>query len=202
MILNLAEAPAYVINLDESIDNYYPTKHLLNVYGIKNVQRTPGIRIFPYWIGVAMAHLSILQKIVKDNIFPAMVFEDDIDITQWNNQPLQINVPDNTDAYYLGISLAGKAREQSFIMAPNLYRVRAMLAAHAIVYVTRTYTERLCQEIIRTVFDRKLPFDIATAELQFQYNVFCPKYPYFMQSDAKNSTNKWQFLTDKPIKED
>lgn len=201
MILNLAEAPAYVINLEESIHNFNHTKQVLNECGINNVHRTTGIRIFPYWIGVAMAHLSILQKIVKDNVFPAMVFEDDIDVTQWK-QPVQITVPDNTDAYYLGISLAGKAREQSFLMAPNLYRVRAMLAAHAIVYVSRAYTERLCEGIIQTVFDRKLPFDIATAELQFQYNVFCPKYPYFLQSDAKNSTNKWQFLTDKPIKED
>jgi hypothetical protein len=47
------------------------------------------------------------------------------------------------------------------------------------------------------VLDR--PWDLGTAEIQTQFKVYTPNSPLIYQSNDRDSANKWQNLTDRPL---
>jgi hypothetical protein len=50
------------------------------------------------------------------------------------------------------------------------------------------------------LYDLSKPWDLGTAGIQKEHMVLTPNSPMIYQSDDRESSNKWQQLTDQPLK--
>ena len=131
---------------------------------------------------------------------PFIVFEDDCVIK--NFQP-EIEIPDDADAVYLGVSSWGRMNSHSgpFVqyqeVEDGLLRVYNMLGAHAILYLNSDYIS-LCSKISEQAFHIADHQDIGFAEIQRYFNVYAFDDPMFYQTSS-NGTN--QPLTSYPTQE-
>ena len=77
---------------------------------------------------------------------PFLLLEDDIDC-DIDTFPEEIDIPDTTDAFYLGLSCGGghqtynyDEEDSSFIQISNsIVKIRNMLSAHAVIYINQKY---------------------------------------------------------------
>lgn len=182
MNIKLVDIPVYYINLEEDEEKRKRTETMLKLLGFKYVERLNAIkhesgRI----IGCARSHYEIL----KDKEPPFIILEDDCTLNK-NFDPY-IELPDNTDALYLGISHWGRYLNHSgpYVHASkineNIVRVYNMLATHAIMYITNSYVD-ICKRIsYHFGYEIENHLDIGFAEVQKLYNVYCLDEPLFGQ---------------------
>jgi len=182
MKLNLRTIPVYYINLDEAVEKKLRTERLLSRMGFENVTRIPAIKNESGRIvGCARSHHEILSNFQC----PFIILEDDCDL----NIDFDgfIEVPDNSDAVYLGISHWGRYLNHS---GPYVHtkstdtdcvRVYNMLATHAILYLTDEYA-RMCSRIAHHHgYEINNHVDIGFAENQKYFNVYALDNPLFRQ---------------------
>jgi len=203
MKLNLLDIPAYYINLPDQKDRNENAYNLLSDLGFKNIIRVDGIRDpKANIVGLSKANHNILSTAKA----PFIIFEDDIEV---RNFVAEIEVPDDTDALYLGNSAWAvqdsfhgyflrytKSRTHS-----HLYRTYNMLSAHAILYLSDRYVSACERAAYYCGYVSAWPIDVPYAELQKYYNVYTTNEPMFVQkifegrmSDTPVST--WKNLTD------
>lgn len=205
MIIDLKQIPILWINLEEHETNRQDIVQMLNSHGLVNNHRTPGIRVTGYnreayhqrvdhYMGVGLAQMNAMRT-AKQNL-PCLVLEDDVKISDSFQSIL--NVPDDTDAVYLGVSHAGNP--YGIKINDNYARVFNVLAAHAIVYVSPRFADAAFNAAKNCLIDHMAPFDLGMAQLLANYNVIAPVTPYFYQSNDRQSANKWEDLTKNPIK--
>jgi GR25 family glycosyltransferase involved in LPS biosynthesis len=186
MKIKLTDITAYYINLESQVERGQSTENLLNSLGFKNIKRAPGFPHKNSVMGCGLAHQNVLDSI-KDKDGPFLVFEDDIEITHLDHI---IEVPDDADAVYLGVSKVGMIGDthKELIIADrvdgydHLYRIYNMLAAHAVLYINPEYVRALSKKTQRCL-DLKMPIDIAMARHMKRGNVYALDRPMFIQSD-------------------
>lgn len=192
MKLDLREIPVYYVNLDEQDEKRKQTENLLKINGFKYVERFPAIkhesgRI----IGCARSHYEILKKDIKP---PFIILEDDCVLNGDFTNLLE--VPDDADALYLGISQWGRYLNHSgpYVhcekVTDELVRVYNMLTTHAILYITEEY-KSICKKIAYYygyVIEDHL--DIGFAEIQKIFNVYALDNPLFVQYEWKVTSKK------------
>jgi hypothetical protein len=127
---------------------------------------------------------------------PLLVLEDDIEFIDNFNPVLE--VPDDSDGIYLGIS-HGNAYYQTCKHDDNYLRIAGILAAHAILYVTPKFRQAMSQIGKHCLYDLNKPWDMGTAAIQPNFKVYTPNTPLIYQSNDRESANKWQNLTDSPL---
>lgn len=121
---------------------------------------------------------------------PFLLLEDDIEYNfdTIKHNLLVINIPDETDAYYLGLSNSGGHKYNNYDEGSskftktnydNIFKIENMLSAHAILYLSSNYIHNL-----RNLLITKPTFynDVIMSQNQYKYNVYCYKYYYFYQS--------------------
>ena len=140
MKLKLTDLPVVYINLDEQVDRKEKLEENLNELGFKNIIRISGFKDPDPNRGCAYSHALGLEEVDP----PFILLEDDC-------MPLnfidEIEIPDETDALYLGISSWGRMNGHSgpcvqweyADQRTDLVRVWNMLAAHAILYLNPDY---------------------------------------------------------------
>jgi len=182
MKLNLLDLPVYYVNLDEEVEKKERTKTLLKDLGFKNVNRLPAIkheagRI----IGCARSHYEIL----KTQKAPFIILEDDCSLNREFDP--EVELPDDADALYLGISHWGRYLNHSgpYVhyqrYSDEIVRVYNMLATHAICYISDTYTD-VCKRIAyHCGYEVENHLDIGFAEVHKLYNVYSFDEPVFRQ---------------------
>jgi hypothetical protein len=164
------------------------TINLLKSNGFKNVTSATSPEKYP--IGVSMTNIEILKQNLNDE--PILVVEDDINIT---SIPSFIEVPDDTDCVYLGLSLCGTHHISNVgvkglvnvVNRQNGYsKVYNMLGTHAIVYISKRYKTAIMQmlELLPEVVN-----DVLISRLQPLFNVLCINRPIFFQDDKTNLEN-------------
>jgi hypothetical protein len=142
-------------------------------------------------LGAAVSHLRILADL--EIPLPLLILEDDALATaDYRNQ---IEIPDDTDAVYLGVSV-GNPNTIIEKECEGFVRVRNMLSAHAILYLNDSIRKAMEQVIYELTFYHKKPFDLGMGFIQNKYKVLAPYKPFFIQSDLRESKNKWQKYTD------
>ena len=109
MIIDIREINCRWINLDSAKENADRMHGVCEELGIKNNKRFPAI-VAPspegtrpsekHYVGVAKSHMGCILE-SRENL-PTLIFEDDVAVTEDFN-PI-IEVPDDTDAIYLGTS--------------------------------------------------------------------------------------------------
>jgi GR25 family glycosyltransferase involved in LPS biosynthesis len=182
MKLNLIDIPVYYINLDDQDEKRKRTETMLKRIGFKFVERFSAIkhdagRI----IGCARSHYEILNRAEV----PFIILEDDCSLNK--EVPESIELSDNADALYLGISHWGRYLNHSgpYVhyskVNDDIVRVHNMLATHAIMYVSQEYAN-MCKRIAYNFgYEIENHLDIGFAEVHRFFNVYSFDEPLFRQ---------------------
>lgn len=206
MKINLLDIPAYYINLNEDEQKRRSIDALLKNIGFRSVTRLSATshergRI----VGCARSHYQILSKQKP----PFIILEDDVSL---NREFIpEIEIPDNSDALYLGISHWGRYLNHSgpYVHAvpitDSIVRVYNMLATHAILYLSDTYVD-ICKRIaFHHGYVIEDHIDIGFAEVQKYYNVYALNQPLFRQYEwsavttGKLTENSYGILESKEL---
>ena len=200
MKLNLTDIPVYYVNLEGEDVKREHTESMLKDLGFKYVHRFDAIRHEAgRIIGCARSHYEIL----KNEKPPFIILEDDCALNK--EFVSEIEVPDNADALYLGISHWGRYLNHSgpYVhctkVDDNIVRVHNMLATHAIMYLSDSYTEMCKRVAYHFGYEVENHLDIGFAEIHKFFNVYSFDEPLFRQYEwsavttgkiSENSFNK------------
>jgi hypothetical protein len=203
MKIDLREIPVVWINLDSATKNAELMQERFNKFGFKNTHRKSGVVIPPppntdksiaHFRGCGTSHIQILDDTKHST--PVLILEDDVEFVD-NFNPV-LDIPDDSDGVYLGIS-HGNVFYGSCQHNENYLRIAGILAAHAILYVTDAYRKAMSEIGQYCLYTLNKPWDLGTAGIQKDFKVYTPNNPLIYQSDNRQSSNKWQGLTDKPL---
>ena len=189
MNLELNDIPAIYINLEKDVDKNESMKSMLNDCGFKNIIRvdaeyTPDNPL----AGCSLSHYNALHEIDP----PFIVFEDDCKVKTFRPT---IEIPDDSEAIYLGISSWGRMNSHSgpFVQFENIgfgmVRIYNMLSAHSVLYLDEEYTS-LCRRISYNSYETAQHQDIGFAEIQRYYNVYAFNEPLFYQTSSNGTDEK------------
>lgn len=196
MKINLLSLRVYYINLHKDKKKNIKTLRLLESLGFKNVTRCPGFLTGNYISGSGDAYQNVLLS-RYDKGEPFILFEDDVEVTHLDHI---IDIPDDADAVYLGVSKMGivDGRDEENLLVNkvpgynNLYKINNMLATHAILYLNMEYVKS-ASDAAQRYLDRGLPHDLGIAENMKDWNVYAFDRPMFIQSP------KFRYYTDTAI---
>lgn len=188
MNLDLRKIPAIYINLQRDTEKNEYMHSMLTQLEFETIIRVEASE-FPdrHLSGCSLSHFNALNEIDV----PFIIFEDDCRVK--NFEPV-IQVPDDADAVYLGISSWGRMNSHSgpFVQCEKvddkLVRVYNMLGAHSILYLNSEYVS-LCSKISIHATNTVEHQDIGFAEVQKYYNVYAFDNPMFYQTSS-NGTNE------------
>jgi len=189
MKINIRELPTYFINLEKDVDKYTSTTSLLQHLDFKDVNRVDAIESTR---GCEKSHHKVLSD--KSIPTPCLVLEDDILFT--GNDNFIIEVPDDADAVYLGLSQWGRYLDFAGPWVhyekidDKIVRIMNGLAAHAIIYLSDHYREMVSKIAYHHGYEIDSPFDIGVAEVQKYFNVYAVDKPIFKQGGYNNNVTK------------
>jgi hypothetical protein len=189
--IRITQVPTFYINLDGETDRRRSMEHLLSSLGFENFERFPGIAAGKR-VGCSQSHSAVLQKIIDENIYPALVLEDDVANFNFRKN---IECPEDSDALYLGISRMGYTVDQSEPFPKSLkikemnteyHRVHNMLARHAIIHMNKDYDAEAIELMQKFIAEpeRYIAGDAALTSLIPKYKVYALNSPMFYQNDA------------------
>lgn len=196
MKIKLIDLRSYYINIAGHKARGEHTQKLLEALGFKHILRSPGFFNKDKIAGSGDAYLNVLLS-RYDKGDPFILFEDDIELTHFDHI---IDIPDDADAVYLGVSkmgiVGGKDEEHLLVSEvdgyDHLYRVYNMLATHAVVYLNMDYVKSAA-EAGKRYLDQGLPHDLGIAENMKDWKVYALDKPMFIQSP------KFRYYTDTAI---
>ena len=196
MNLDLRKITALYINLLQDTGRNNDMKKLFKTCGFESYYRIDAEYTPNSLAGCSLSHHNALNEVEP----PFILFEDDCVVK--NFKPI-IEIPDDADAVYLGISSWGRMNSHSgpFVqyedLGDGLLRIYNMLSAHAILYLNQEYVS-LCSRISEQATSIADHQDIGFAEIQRYFNVYAFDDPMFYQSSS-NGTD--QPLTTYPTHE-
>mgnify|MGYP003651664081 CR=1 FL=1 len=197
MKLNLTELPVVYINLDRDSEKRQSMEKIFDEHGFKNVHRSPGVIVPNEHVCVGISHAFRdafeLAFSVSDG-GPFLMFEDDL-VTRPSFRT-EIDIPDDYDACYLGISTWARVngisgpylRGADLPDRSDLIRIYNMLSGHAILYSGNEYSKVIHAKMTKAIQDKTYQ-DIEFAETMGNYNVYAFTDPFFYQSSSENVTN-------------
>lgn len=210
MKIDLCNVPVRWISVDTATERVKLMEELIERLGIKNASRFSAITDVDPHEGVregeehyrncAESHFAILQETIDNKSFPVLILEDDVDIEESVFDTNLDNIPDDADAIYMGTS-HGDNKYSAKDVGNGWMKIERVFATHSIMWLN----EKMAKEVIETgkrwIYERNHPFDVGIAyELQPRFNVYAPHVPFFFQSDAKNTKNKWESITRTPLR--
>jgi hypothetical protein len=203
--LNITDIPVLYINLSFHEEKRNNIEKMLLKRGFKNVFRIEGVieknstnQINPI-IGCAKAKKNALNFSFSqfDENQPFIILEDDAKETLFFKETIE--VPDDFDAVYLGISTFGSVLFNNgeyhgvkyievLKINENIFKLYNMLSAHAILYKKNNYSKSLFS-LYDHAISKNIHSDIISANEMKKYNVYGLKYPIFYQSSSEKATN-------------
>ena len=183
MLIDLSQIPVYYINLDSQPDRAKQTEDTLLKLGFSEVNRISAIKHSTVMVGCALSH----HKVMSDSAIktPFILMEDDIVLT--NNTKLTYEIPDNTDALYLGNSQWARFLNFSgpylhyHKVSDEIVQVYNMLTAHAVLYLDDTYRNHLSRIADYSANIAKFHMDVGYAESHRYYNIMALNNPLVAQ---------------------
>jgi hypothetical protein len=199
MLIDLKQTKLYLIS--PATGKY--TARLLTVFqtliaaGFSNIQFVRALQDPQGTTSLTRTNLEIFKRELQSaSKEPFMILEDDCQIA---TDYTTIDIPDDTDAVYLGVSLwiyphaydtLGKGyhiRENG----PNdmqsindqLTRIHGMTSGHAILFKSHDYIRRFIQQM-EPLLSQNMPHDLVYATMQPQSHVYALKRPMFYQAQA------------------
>jgi hypothetical protein len=192
----LSECEVRYINLDTALDNRIEMERQFGMLGMNKTRRISAktipapqdTRFDKHFVGCGQSHIDALQS----GDAPLLIFEDDAQVTEHYCE--EIDIPHGADAIYLGWSHANpKTTVKAF--SENLVKVTSLAAAHAILYLSPRFKAYAENAIRVAIYEEQVPLDVMLGHIQENFNVYAVRKPYFIQSNARYSLNKWESLT-------
>jgi hypothetical protein len=207
MIIDLREIPILYMNMDEDTKRYRDMNRLfddlIQEYGFRreNIYRIPGINKNPIKAnGVSEAHLAAIE-FSKQFDGPFLVLEDDLELGGFD---YIIDVPDNSDAVYLGTMPHGLDFNSAYPIYPErptngitvnvvpdvysdnpkVYRVLSMTGGQSILYITdvfKTIVENSCKWGI----EQNVCHDTYLATVQRLAYIYAYNEPMFINKSCR-----------------
>jgi hypothetical protein len=188
--MKLVDIPVVFINPDHN-EKYSARKNhmfeLLNKIGFKNItHHKSGTEAYPTCL--AQATIDVLQNYLNDD--PIILIEDDVEPFLDLDTNTVIEMPKDTDAFYLGFTKSGGHKTlnshdgwaQIQKISDKHIRIFNMLTTHAILYKSKTYKERIIWEMINILGNTGYYNDVVIARVQPEYKIYGYHYPLFYQS--------------------
>jgi hypothetical protein len=137
--------------------------------------------------------IAIMRKRLEWEFKPFILLEDDCSPTEWFRY--EIPLPDDADALYVGLSTYGLHPQHNFGIPqieytsvpgqPDLVRLLNMLSNHAIMFVSKRWTEN-CLACFENMLNAPDPraYDIEQCRTMRNFNVYALRQPLFFQ-DAR-----------------
>lgn len=190
MKIKLTDIPVVYINLDEQSERKENLEKHLNNLGFKNIIRVSAYKDSIGKRGCAYSHAIALEEIDP----PFILLEDDCVPLNFVDD---VEIPDDSDAVYLGISSWGRMNSHSGPCVqydevedyPDLLRVYNMVGAHAILYINPDYID-LCKRIAYHGYLIADHHDIGFADIQKYYDVYAFDSPLFYQTSSNGTNDK------------
>ena len=192
MNLDLRKITALYINLLQDTGRNNDMKKLFKTCGFESHYRIDAEYTPNSLAGCSLSHHNALNEVEP----PFILFEDDCVIK--NFKPI-IEIPDDADAVYLGISSWGRMNSHSgpFVQWDyyfkevdiNLLRVYNMLGTHAILYLNSEYIS-VCEKIAYHQHNINEHVDIGFTDVQKYYNVYAFNQPLFYQTSSNGTDQK------------
>jgi len=191
VLVNVPTVDTVYINLDDRPDLDARMRELLREY--RSVTRLPAT-VWSLPAAVSMSHRRALDHNADDK--PLLILEDDC--VPFEPRAL-IEVPDDADIVYLGISsipyLGNPERKEDFIKpyepvdaSRDVWRAYGSLLTHAVLYLTprgREYMRAVCDFAIKV----NGPHDFYVAESLFTVKAYALNSPFFAQSSQFEVSN-------------
>jgi GR25 family glycosyltransferase involved in LPS biosynthesis len=186
MILNITKLPTYYINLDDRPDRKSRVESILSGNNFSNYHRFPAKKAGKR-VGCSMSHAELLKKIIKENTYPVLVLEDDIEV--YDIFKKEIDCPDDADAMYLGFSAYGYNHDRKnkglrvSEVGLSYHRMHNMLARHAIIHFSKEYDQEcvyLMEKFIKDP-DQYIAGDVTLSSIHSKYKVYAQNTPVFYQ---------------------
>ena len=192
----LSECEVRYINLDTALSNRIEMERQFGMLGMNKTERISaktipapeGSKFDKHFVGCGQSHIDALQS----GETPLLILEDDAQVTEDYRE--EIDIPHGADAIYLGWSTANKKMTVKNF-SENLVKVTGLAAAHAILYLSKRFKDFAEGAIKIAIYEEQVPLDVALAYFQKDFNVYAVRKPYFIQSNARESLNKWESLT-------
>jgi hypothetical protein len=191
MNIDLREIPTKYINLNRHPERNEKMGQLIEAVKFNDIERVQGVDMpNDSMAGCASSHLQIFSSMSG----PTTILEDDCEL---RNKNYLIDIPDNTDALYLGLSSwalnveSGMQWIHSFVPVdgyPHLTKINNMLATHAILYISDEYKE-MCIRAAKYSARNSVHVDVSFARFQRFYNVYALNDPIFYQSSNTKATD-------------
>ena len=188
MKIDLRKSPILYINLQRQPEKDESIRKLLESCGFETVIRVEGYdRPDNPRAGNGGAQVNALNKIEP----PFIIIEDDCLL---HNFVPEIEVPDNADVVYLGMSQWGRYFNFSgpFVhyekISDDVVRVYNMLSTHCLLHLTKDFVgvaQRVAERaknVDRFEENNQPLFDIGITEMQKYFNVYVMNDPLFKQS--------------------
>lgn len=192
MKIDLRKLPAVYMNLEQHTEKSQNMQSMLSRMGFEDIRRTEGVLDSENPVaGCSKAHHKALSEFKA----PFILFEDDCVLFEENFQPI-IELPDNADALYLGISSWGRmnghdgqyVQYDEFEEHSNLLRIYNMLGGHSVVYLNDFYREMCTKVAYHAGYVIKNYQDTGFAEIQRFFNVYSLNNPIFYQTSNELGT--------------
>jgi GR25 family glycosyltransferase involved in LPS biosynthesis len=215
MKIKLSDLQAYVINLESDIVKRESSINSLNSAGITNIVVFNAHKRNPGRTGLAMSFKKIFEKTIN-NDEPILICEDDVLINPLFDYSKEIEIPDDADALYLGISKHGytayinpynnpkgmpydnhrdRSAHPTKIVAKrishDLYRIYNMLSAHAVLIINPDY-KRFLNNAIEIAILNNGHQDVVRASTMPYWKVYALDMPLFFQSGTHEKTTNIQ----------
>jgi len=188
MNLDLREIPFYYVNLERQPERKERMDDLLTRMEIKNFHRIVAIDSELANVnGFAACAQTVANILSVLHERPFVLLEDDIEVKQWD--PI-IEIPDDADAFYLGISGWGRMNGHSGPCVQyervndKILRIRNMLSGHAILYITEEWVKMAQRACHFGGYEIESYYDVQVAEIMRFFNVYAFDDPYFYQTSS------------------
>lgn len=190
--IDITQIPTFYINLEDRKERMEHVENLLNELSFSNFHRFEAVKAEGRSVGCSTSHRDVLQHIVDNNIFPALILEDDIEVFEFRDY---IQCPSNADAMYLGFSRYGWNHNQDEPfprslkvkeLSENYHRVHNMLARHAVIHFNPQYSIACINEMNKFLSDPAtyIAGDIQIASIHAEWRVYAQNVPLFYQNDG------------------
>jgi len=194
MQIDLQNTKIVCISLKSSTERRNNFIKLAEQLNFKNWSFYDGVETGDHVEGCALSQINVLNDNLNNE--PLLIVEDDIQKSEHYNQ--YIDIPLNADALYLGYSnwTADPIRaKMSMLDFPasvtkheNLYQIKNITSAHAIIYFSKKYKETCAHEaknyLINMSGNRHC--DVVYAKLQNIFNVYATPKHFFYQNCPRN----------------
>lgn len=188
--MKLVDIPVTFICPDHN-EKYHSRKEhmieLLNKIGFKSIiHHKSGNESYPKCL--VKANIDVLTENLNDE--PFILIEDDVEAFLELNSEFEFDMPEDTDAFYLGFSKSGGHKTLNLHdgwstiqkISDKHIRILNMLTTHAILYKSKSYKQRIIRELEKVMQNPSYYNDVVISRIHPEYNIYGYHYPLFYQS--------------------